>query len=337
MELPMTRRNSVLGRQPWQLITLLLCFGVATAWGQVEATQNSQVQGSAVPAQTAPTQSAGQAPQITIGPGDQLDIEVFDTPELSGPVRVSQTGEINLTVLGNIPIAGLTPNQAARKIESELKTRGMLVDPHVTVSIGEYATQGATMMGEVHAPGLYPTLGSRRLLEMIALAGGPTTTAGKVATIVHRNDPQHPQNIVLVSNNDALGAQQNPIILPGDTVVIGKASVIYVLGDVGKAGGYLVDNNEPLSLIQALSLAGGWTRTSAQSKVILIRRVPEGREEIKLDLSHMVHGEQADIKVRNGDIVFIPSSIAKIFAYQGIGAIIAAAEQAVIYSTVLKD
>jgi polysaccharide biosynthesis/export protein len=341
MESPMTRNNGA-GIRPWQFLTLLLCLGAASvAWSQSEATQTSTDQGS--PSQVSPAQSQSpappgdsQAPKITIGPGDQVDIEVFDTPELSGTVRVSQTGEVNLTVLGNIQIAGLTPNQAARKIESELKARGLLVDPHVTVAIGEYANQGATLMGEVHTPGVYPTLGTRRLLEMIALAGGPTTNAGRVATIIHRDAPQHPQNIVLVATNNQLGAQENPVILPGDTVVIGRAGIIYVLGDVTRAGGYLIDNNEPLSLIQALTLAGGWTHTTAQSKVILIRKVPEGREEIKLDLSHMVHGEQADIKVRDGDIVFLPSSIVKIFAYQGIGAVIAAAEQAVIYTTVIN-
>jgi len=126
------------------------------------------------------------------------------------------------------------------------------------------------------------------------------------------------------------------VISPGDTVVIDKASIVYILGDVGKAGGYLVDNNERLSLIQALTLAGGWTRTSAQSKVILIRQVPEGREEIKLDLRHVVHGEQADIKMSNGDILFVPSSLGKIFAYQGVGAVVTGAEQALIYGTILR-
>ena len=325
-------KSNIPGKKPWQFLLFFLCLGVTViGWGQADP-------GSSDPAQTqtATPPASDQPPKITIGPGDQVDIEVFDTPELSGSTRVSQTGEVNLTVLGNLQVAGLTPNQAARKIESELKSRGILIDPHVTVSIAEYASQGATLTGEIHSPGMYPTLGSHRLLDMIALAGGVTMTAGRTATIVHRDDPQHPRNIALVSNNNALGAQENPVILPGDTVVIGKAGIIYILGDVNKAGGYLIDNNERLSLIEALTLAGGWTRTSAQSKVILIRQVPEGREEIKLDLSHVVHGEQADIKVNNGDILFIPSSIGKIFAYQGIGAVINGAEQALVYGTIYK-
>jgi polysaccharide biosynthesis/export protein len=331
MESPMTR-NNILCRKPWQILLLFLCFGVAVmGWSQSDPAPSDPAQ-----TQSTPDSEANRPPKITIGAGDQLDIEVFDTPELSGPARVSQTGEINLTVLGNIQVLGLTANQAARKIESELKSRGILIDPHVTVAIAEYASQGATLMGEIRSPGLYPTLGSRRLLDMIALAGGVSISAGKTVTILHRDDPQHPHNVTLVQNNNSLGAQENPVILPGDTVVIGKAGIIYILGDVGKPGGYLVDNNERLSLIQALTLAGGWTKTSAQSKVILIRKVPEGREEIKLDLRHVVHGEQADIKVDNGDILFIPSSFGKILAYQGIPAAINGAEQAAVYGAVYR-
>lgn len=329
MESAMTR-NNIPRIKSWRLLLFFLCFAVAvTSWAQTDPTQSD-------PDRTQRTPNADKAPSIAIGAGDQLDIEVFDTPELSGSVRVSQTGEINLTVLGNIQVAGLTPNQAARKIESELKSRGLLIDPHVTVAIAEYATQGATVTGEVRSPGLYPTLGSRRLLDMIALAGGVLPTAGRTASVLHRDDPHNPRNIILVPHNNALSAQENPVISPGDTVVIDKASIVYILGDVGKAGGYLVDNNERLSLLQALSLAGGWTRTSAQSKVILIRQVPEGREEIKLDLRHMVHGEQADIKMSNGDILFVPSSLGKIFAYQGVGAVVNGAEQALVYGTIYR-
>jgi polysaccharide biosynthesis/export protein len=326
MELPMTR-NSILRGLHWQCLVLLICIGGASSgWGQTDPGQP----------QAASTSEIDQAPKISIGPGDQLTIDIFDTPELSSSARVSQNGEINLNVIGSIEVAGLTASQAARRIESELKSRGLLIDPHVTVSISEYASQGATVTGEVHVPGLYPTLGSRRLLEMLALAGGVSSTAGKDVTIIHRGDPQHPVNIALVQNINALSSQQNPIILPGDTIVIGKAGIIYILGAVAKPGGYLVDNNEHLSLLQAITLAGGWATTASLSQVRLVRKVPEGREEIKLDLKHVTYGQQADITVNNNDILFVPSSVLKTFAYQGIGTILIGAEQAVIYATVAK-
>ncbi|MBV8438301.1 MAG: polysaccharide biosynthesis/export family protein [Silvibacterium sp.] len=336
-------RNNVQSSRRAGILALTFCLGISLpGWGQADTPQGvaptdaaqAQPPDAAQSQAAPPSQAVMRPPTITIGPGDQIEVAVFDTPELSGPARVSQTGEVNLPVLGNVQVGGLTPNQAARKIEEALKSRGILIDPHVTVSIAEYASQGATVTGEVHAPGVYPTLGSRRLLDMIALAGGVSTSAGRTATIVHRNDPQHPVNIELVPNNNALGAQENPVILPGDTVVIAKAGIIYILGDVGRAGGYLIDNNDHLSLLQALSLAGGWTKTSAQSKVILIRKIPDGREEIKLDLSHMVHGQLADIAVSNGDILFIPSSVGKMIAYQGVSAAIQGAEQAVVYGAI---
>jgi len=340
MESPMTRSNPRGNGIP-KVFAFGLCFGVAVAaWGQSDPVTSVPAQSDASSTAAVQAAAADQQPSrppiIAIGAGDQLDVEVFDTPELSGTSRVSQSGEINIPVLGNVQVVGLTPIEAARKIENQLKSHGILIDPHVTVAISEYASQGATVTGEVHGPGVYPTLGSRRLLDMIALAGGVTPTAGRVATIVHRDDPQHPHDVILVANNNKLGAQENPVIYPGDTVVIDKAGIIYIIGDVGKSGGYLIDNNEHLSLLQAISLAGGWSKTSAQSKVILIRKVPQGREEIKLDLSHIVHGEQADLKVFNGDILYVPSSIGKIFAYQGIGAIVQGAEQAIVYGAVYK-
>jgi polysaccharide export outer membrane protein len=251
---------------------------------------------------------------------------------LSGTSRVNQTGEVNLSVIGTIHLAGLTANQAARKVEEELRARRLMIDPHVTVSISEFASQGATLMGEVRTPGIYPTLGRRKLMDMIALAGGPTPLAGKTATVIHRDDPTHPVDVLLSSNAKSLAAQQNPVILPGDTVVIAKAGIVYIIGDVGKPGGYLVDNNEHLSLMEALTLAGGWTKTSATNQTRLIRKVPEGREEIRLDLKRIAYGKQADMKVMDGDIVFIPSSMIKTLGYRGLEAAITAAQQTAVYA-----
>ncbi|MFT4112077.1 polysaccharide biosynthesis/export family protein [Silvibacterium sp.] len=271
-------------------------------------------------------------PRIAIGPGDMLDVEVFDTPELSGTTRVNQSGEANLVVLGSVHLAGETANQAARTIEEELKSRGMMNNPHVSVSITEYATQGATITGEVKQPGVYPTLGSRTLTDMIALAGGPAATAGKMATIQHRDDPAHPINIRLAANPSQLAQQENPVIEPGDTVTVAKAGVVYVLGSVTKSGGFLIDNNDHISLLQAMSLAGGWTSVASTSHVQLIRKVPQGREEIRLDLKHVKDGKEADISIEDGDIVFVPTSFGKTVGYRSVEAILAAAQNAAYYA-----
>ncbi len=275
------------------------------------------------------------AQKISIGPGDILSVQVFDTPELStDSVRVSKNGEVNLPVLGLVNVKGLNPIQAAVRIESELRSHGLMLEPHVTVSVIEYASEVATILGEVKDPGVYPIWGGRHLLDLIALAGGLSTEAGKIVTIAHRDDPHHPKIIHLVQNVKSLGAQQNPLILPDDTVEVGRAGIIYVLGAFNKQGGFLIDNNERVSLLQAITLAGGWAPSAALSKARLIRKVPQGHEVLRLDLKHILYGKQADVRIENGDILYVPSSLGKTLATRGIEAIIAAAQTAVIYTSV---
>lgn len=294
------------------------------AWGQATVPQAAAL---------TQKQPATEAPRIVIGPGDVLNVQVFDTPELSTEAaRVGQDGQVSLPVLGLVPIAGLNAEQAARRIEAELRAHGIMLEPHVTVAVVEYTTQGATLLGEVKSPGVYPTFGGRHLLDMLALAGGVAASAGKIVTIAHRSDPAHPVTIRLVPNAEDLGEQQNPVILPGDTIMVGRAGIVYILGAVGKPGGFLVDNNEHISLLEALTLAGGWTQTAALSKARLIRKVPEGHKELDLDLKRVLNGRQSDIFVENGDILFVPVSLGKTLAYRGMEAIIAAAQTAVVYS-----
>jgi len=269
-----------------------------------------------------------------IGAEDVLDVEVFDTPELStATARVTESGDVNLPVLGPVQVAGLSPNEAALKIETELKTRGIMLQPHVTVSIVESAPRGATLLGEVKSPGVYSVMGRRRLLDLIAMAGGLGPNAGKLVTIAHRDDPQHPEMVRLVPRAAQLGSQQNPMIHPGDTIMVGRAGVVYILGDVKKPGGFLIDNDEHISLMQALTLAGGWNKEAALSKAVVIRKIPQGHKQLDLDLKHVLKGKQADIKVEDGDILYVPSSLGKTLAYRGIEAVIAAAQTAVVYTS----
>jgi polysaccharide export outer membrane protein len=307
----------------WLLLIVVFLIHLSVS-GQ---TATGQLTPSALPQ----NQSLNSAPNIAIGPGDLLNIVVFDTPELTTSVRVSQEGEINLPVLGMIKVAGLNTIDTAIKIQDQLRSRNFILDPHVTVFIVEYASQGATVIGEVRSPGVYPTLGTRKMLDMLSVAGGLQTTAGKAVSIVHRDDPQHPLTIPLQSGPATLYAQENPIIQPGDTIVVAKAGIIYVIGDVLKPGGFLIDNNTPVSVMQSLSLAGGWDKTAALSKTKLIRKTSEGREEVDLDLKHIAYGSQADVKVRDGDILFVPSSISKTLTYRGIEAAISITSGLLIY------
>jgi polysaccharide biosynthesis/export protein len=317
--------------------SLCLASGLAFPGFPAVSACAQQTPSSAVSQSTAQSPDQGAEPtpapaSINIGPGDLLDIVVFDASELSGHVRVTQDGFANLPVLGRVDLNGLTADQAARKLEVEFRTRNLLLEPHVTVFIEEYASQGATISGEVRQPGIYPTLGKRRMLDMLALAGGVSSTAGKTVSIIRRDDPTHPLTIALQASPAHLDLQENPAIQPGDTIIVAKAGVVYIVGDVGKPGGFLVDNNQRLSTAQALALAGGADRTASLSKTRLIRRVDGGHEEFMIDLAKLLKGQQADLMLNDGDIIWVPSSQFKTFGYRGIEAAIAITTGLAIYN-----
>lgn len=309
-----------MGRSKLACVLVLLCAGLLAFPASGQSANGAR-----------PTASSSNA---MIGAEDVLDVEVFDTPELSiATARVGDGGDVNLPVLGQVHVAGLSTSEAAQTIEEKLRSRGIMLEPHVTVSIVESAPRGATLLGEVKTPGVYSTTGGRRLLDLIAMAGGLTPSAGKVVTIAHRDDPRHPEMIGLVARASQLGSQRNPMIRPGDTIMVGRAGIVYILGDVKRPGGFLIDNDEPISLMQALTLAGGWNKEAALSKVVLIRKIPQGHKELALDLKHVLKGKQADIKVEDGDILFVPTSLGKTLAYRGMEAAIAAAQTSVVYSS----
>jgi polysaccharide export outer membrane protein len=273
----------------------------------------------AVGAQTAPTAVKLEVPgpphALRINSGDLLDVGVFDTPELSGKLRVDEFGQITLPVGGVMKVAGMTAEEAADAIEAKLRSTDVMKDPRVTIFISEYATQGVTVAGEVKTPGIYPLLGSHGLVDLLTAAGGTTATAGRVVSVTHKADPSHPEMIRLASKPGEIVA--NVDIQPGDTVVVSKAGVAYVVGDVAKAGGFLIEGNDRLTVLEIMALAGGTTRTSAKDKARLIRKSPNGREEMPIPLKAMMTGKVKDMPVEDGDILFIPSSGAKTALYRG--------------------
>jgi polysaccharide biosynthesis/export protein len=279
----------------------------------------------AVWAQVAPTAVKVEAPgpphALRINSGDLLDVGVFDTPELSGKLRVDESGQIAIPVAGAMKVAGMTAEEAAAAIEPKLREADMMKDPHVTVFISEFATQGVTVTGEVKSPGIYPLLGSHGLVDVLTAAGGVSQSSGRMVSVTHKSDPAHPEMIRLASKPGEIVA--NVDIQPGDTVVVSRAGVAYVVGDVAKSGGFLIEGNDRLTVLEIMALAGGTTRTSAKDKARLIRKTPNGREEMPIPLKAMLMGKVKDMPVEDGDILFVPSSGGKAALYRGTEAAVA--------------
>lgn len=281
-------------------------------------------------AQPALGQETGRiAHPLTISAGDLLDVALFDAPELSAKVRVNDRGEIMLPIGGVMQVQGLTSDAIAVAIEKRFREADILKDPHATVLVLEFATQGVTVAGEVKNPGIYPILGSRRLMDMIAAAGGVTANAGKAVTITHRSDAPHPEVVTVDSKPGSTTA--NVDVLPGDTIVVSKGGIVYVVGDVTRAGGFLIENNDKLTVLQAIALAQGTTRTAALNSAKLIRKENGVRQEQELPLKRILANKAPDQALQDSDIIFVPSSGRKIWTYKGVDAAIQLATGVLIY------
>jgi polysaccharide biosynthesis/export protein len=247
---------------------------------------------------------------IKIGPGDLLEITVFDVPEMTQQVRVGADGKAELELIGNTAVAGLTAQEAAQTIARELRDRKFLVHPQVNVLIKDYASQGVSVMGEVQHPGVYQVLGPRSLLDVISMAGGLTNVADTRITVKRRSGTEDKVTVKLKTDDPDSSLSNNVQIYPGDLVLVPRAGVVYVLGDVNKPGGFVMQDSGKISLLQALAQAGGASKTASLSNAVLLRKSAQGQGYVthKLDVSKIERGQGEDVELGANDILFVPGN-----------------------------
>jgi len=271
-----------------------------------------------------------QTESLTIGPGDLLHLKVLEAPELEQSARVTDAGTLTLILGGSVQVAGLAPPEAALAIARVLVEHHYVLTPHVSVTLEQTATQNVTIMGQVRSPGSYPIGTPRPILDVLALAGGLTDLADRKVTIERHATKERVEFVVSNSAKAALDA--SIAVLPGDTVIVPKADVVYILGDVNRPGGIaIVTNDSKLSALEALSLAGGTPPNAVPSHARLIRRQADGSHvDLPLQLSAMQKGKQPDIPLQSDDIVYVPFSYARNMAV-GAGSLIGSTSSAAIY------
>jgi polysaccharide biosynthesis/export protein len=269
---------------------------------------------------------------LRVGPGDQIHVTVVDSPELDQHPRVTDAGEVPLIGVGAVKIAGLTPAEAATAVHDKLIAAHYLNHPEVTVTVEQYATQTVSVLGQVRASGAYPIGTARPVVDVLALAGGLNEVADRNIVIERRGDPDHPVHYNL-ANDGVLALQTSILVYPGDTVMVPKAGIVYVLGDVNRPGGFVMDNNSTeLTLLQALARAGGVSRTAKQGHAKLLRKDATGYHETQLSLGEIQKGKQQDIALAPGDVLYVPFSYAKNIAVSGSSGIISSVSSAAVYS-----
>jgi polysaccharide biosynthesis/export protein len=293
------------------LVFLPLALGLV-ALAQEPATSDSSPEqappSASQPASGAPSSIPG-AMMSPLSAGDLIDYSVYGVPEMAQRTRIDSAGNAYLPLLGSVPLSGLTAEQAQQKLEELLISGGFLRTPHVTVSVAEFAN-GISLLGEVVKPGVYPVSGARRLYDVLAAAGGLTPNAGNKVTITPK-DSSKSAEVVAISKDPAKSAGGNMLVNPGDTVIVSKAEIIYVVGEVVQPSGFMFDGSEPLTVLQVIAMAHGTSHDAKLDKTRIIRKTDKGRTEIPVQLSKIMSAKEKDIQLQPDDIIFVPSSAAK--------------------------
>lgn len=314
------------------LVALTVTGLVASVSAQVTANAPSSANAASETANVsqAPAAVAVAASQpddrYRIGPGDVLDIRIFNRPNLSrDAVRVEGNGMIRMPLID-------TEIQAACKTEGELAaeiSRGYIKyykNPQVDVFIKEYHSKQVAVIGAVNEQSRFELQRRIRLLELLSYAKGPSTKAGQTINIVHAPPSLACQNPNAV-NEDSGAAfvsyklsetmqglpAANPFIEPGDIITLPEADQIYVVGNVFTP--LTIPLKEPITLTRAVAMAGGVKQDSKKDKVRIVRQVngSAGRQEILVDLSAIEKKHADDVALLPNDIIDVPLSGGKSF------------------------
>jgi polysaccharide export outer membrane protein len=277
--------------------------------------------------------SLGVRGEYRCGPGDRLAVTVFEVEELSGPVSIDADGLIRLPLVGAVAVGGLTTGQIETRLAA-LYGKNLLQDPQISVAVEEFGSQPVSVLGAVKEPGVLQLQGSRRLLDVIAMAGGLSEQAGE-RILIRRpgaDESAPPLEIAVpVKQMLASGAdsQFNPWILPHDTIQAETAGLVYVLGSVNRPGGFPIKDQEQITALQAMSLAEGSKPTASLQRAQIIRGLD--KTEIAISVKDVIKGKAPDPILLPNDILYIPDSRFKSASARGAEAIVQMAVGLVVW------
>jgi len=327
------------------LSTLLL---IAAASFQISAQQPADQGGSQPqrsPDNPSPNQPSGQTalppetvrPNYTLGPNDQILVRAPEAEEINEkPFRIDADGNVNMPLIGRVHAAGMT----LQELENDLvrRLREYIREPQVIVTVVQFRSEPVFFVGAFRTPGIYPLQGRRTLVEMLTAVGGLQPNASRQVKVTRRaeygiiplpnavDDPEKKVSTVEISMG-SLRENVNPaediLLQPYDVISVGRAELVYVNGEVGKIGGIELGERDSISIAQALTMAGGFTRDAARGKVRILRPIlnTNRRAEIEVDVKRVFEGKDLDVPLLPNDILYVPRSYARLI-WQTTGQII---------------
>jgi len=265
-----------------------------------------------------------------VGSGDLLHIEVFDVPELSRDVRVSDVGDISYPLVpGKISVAGTTSFEVETKLEQLLIENGLVSHPHVSVFVKETNSAPVTVVGAVNRTMVFQVVRPTSLLEVLSAAGGISDTAGDVVIVtrVARSgvakieptsatiDSTADQQKITIRLQDLLESGDSVYNIPiygGDTITVPPAGIVYVLGyGISQPGGYVLQSHgEQITVLKAVALAHGLaTFAKADSSVIMRMNTSTGqRDAIPVQITKIANHKMHDVPLESNDVLYVPDN-----------------------------
>jgi polysaccharide export outer membrane protein len=283
-----------------------------------------------------------------LGPGDQVTVFVADLPDefTNKTFRVDSMGDLSLPIVGRLHVVGFTSARLEKEISSQLLST--LTTPQVNVAIINFASQSVSVLGAVNTPGIRLLEGHRTLFEVLSESGGLRSDAGYVVNVTRElqsgNIPvkqaaldssgtSYVASIKLKDLINNTNRSENITVLPGDTISVPKADLVYAIGSVTKSGGFLLNEHESLSALQVISLAEGLTKTAASDRAMIIRSINGSTErtEIPVNLKQLMAGKGKDVQLQPNDILFVPNSAAKTASLRAIESLVTVATGMSVY------
>jgi polysaccharide export outer membrane protein len=289
-----------------------------------------------------PTPPAGQAnpaqppaelpadsirPNYVLGPNDQFLIRAPGVDEINErPFRIDSEGFINLPLIGRLRVGGLTLQQ----LEAELvkRLREYIVNPQVIVIMSQFRSEPVFFVGQFQHPGIFPLQGRRTLVEMLSSIGGLQPNASRHIKVTRRaeygtiplpnavDDPEKKISWVEISMG-SLRENVNPaediVLQPYDVVSVERAELVYINGEVTKVGGIELGERDSVSMAQALTMAGGFSRDANRGKVRILRPIlnTDRRAAIDVDANRVLEGKENDVPLLPNDVLFVPRSYSR--------------------------
>lgn len=248
---------------------------------------------------------------------DILRVTVYDHPDLSTVVRVSENGKITFPLLGEVEVKNLTTHQVEKRI-ADLLAKGIIVNPQVNVFVEQFKAKRVSVIGEINKPGQYDLLMDEPtyVADVLSNSLGLTKDAGETLTILRKKEGKQEKLIVnlsqLLKNSDL---SQNVELQDGDLLYIQRAGYFYIYGEVHRPGYYRIEPG--LTLIKALSMAGGTTAVASTEGIRVIRKTENTETTIKVELNNPIQKDDEffedgdmsrDIKIENEDVIYIPKA-----------------------------